>query len=164
MDAKYPTIGGVAICEMLEKELRYPIKFSGECWLFTGGAKNGFHGSLYYKGAPWQAHRLAFTLVKGPIPEGMKVLHSCDVGRCVNPDHLFLGTQTDNIADMDAKGRSNRPQPGEKNGRALLSESQVLEIRQLYDEGKSPLTLSETYGVSRSIIYKIGKRESWRHL
>lgn len=150
---------------LLERELRYPIQITDcGCWLFTGGSKNNFHGSLYYKGQPWQAHRLSFALTKGPIPEGLNVLHSCDVGMCIRPVHLFSGTQIDNIADMDAKGRSNRPQPGTKNGRALLTEQDVFEIRRLAADGMAPILIWEKYNVGQTAIHKIIHRKTWKHI
>jgi hypothetical protein len=149
----------------LETELRYPIEITENgCWLFTGGSKNSFHGSLYYKGQPWQAHRLSYTLTCKPIPDGFNVLHSCDVGMCIRPKHLFLGSQTDNIADMDAKGRSNRPQPGEKNGRALLTQQDVMRIRQLAADGKHAISIWQEFNVSLNTIRKIIRRDLWSHI
>src|SRR5258707_5704706 len=94
---------------LLCTELRYPIYIDNNgCWIFTGGSKNGFHGTLYYKGRSWRAHRLTFTLTRGEISEGQNALHEFDVGMCINPDHLFLRTQTNNVQDMSAKGQCKR--------------------------------------------------------
>lgn len=151
--------------DFLEEHLRYELTLNENgCWLFSGGSKNGYHGTLYYKGESWQAHRLAWTLTKGEIPKDLHVLHECDVPRCVNPDHLFLGTQEDNNADMEAKGRDNYPQPGEKNGRALLTEADVLDIRSLYDRGWYQSDIAIEYKVSASAITKIVNRRTWRHI
>ena len=154
------------VYEYITNHLRYPLTVThSNCWIFTGGSKNDFHGSLWYEGESWQAHRLVWILTQGKIPDGLFVLHKCDVGMCVNPEHLFLGTQTDNIADMDAKGRSNRLQPGEKNGRALLSELDVIEIRRLAVEGKTIVaTIARRYNVAFNTIDRIIKRQSWRHI
>ena len=151
--------------DYLRNHLRYPLDIdTSGCWIFTGGSKNGFHGSLYYEGESEQAHRLAWMLIKGKIPDGLFVLHKCDVGMCVNPDHLFLGTQEDNIADMDSKGRSNRPQLGEKNGRALISSLDVIEIRKLHSEGMIYAELARRYNLSISAIARIVTRQSWSHI
>lgn len=151
--------------EELATLLRYPLIITQDgCWLFTGGSKNGFHGSLWYEGESWQAHRLAFHLMCEPIPDGMKVLHTCDVGLCVNPGHLFLGTQTDNVADMASKGRDNRTRRGSENGRALVTEAEVRTIRELADKGVSSEDLREQYNLSKTAIYRIINRISWRHV
>jgi len=81
----------------------------GRCWIFTGKARLREYGSVAGRknGKPWPqyAHRLAWELTHGPIPEGLSVLHKCDVPLCCNPDHLFLGTQADNVHDAQRKGR-----------------------------------------------------------
>lgn len=149
----------------LERHLAYKIVIDENgCWIFTGGSKNNFHGSLWIDGKSVQVHRYAWELTQGEIPKGLFVLHKCDVGMCVNPEHLFLGTQVDNIVDMDTKGRSNRSQPGKKNGRATLTEQDVLEIRRLAAEGMTPIIIWKKYDVGKTTIYKIIKRELWSHI
>ena len=88
----------------------------------------------------------------------MEVLHSCDIKRCVNPSHLFLGTQADNIKDMVSKGRHAK---GEQNGRAKLNWQQVRRIR-LLRNNYSLLELGEMYGVDPSIISDISRGKSWK--
>lgn len=151
--------------EFLEEHLRYELALNEKgCWLFTGGSKNGHHGSLYYKGEPWQAHRLAWTLTKGEIPKDLHVLHECDIPRCVNPQHLFLGTQQDNNTDMEAKGRDNYPQPGERNGRALIKADDVVAIRNLYAQGKTQKEIAQQYTLSQSAVAKIVNKRTWSHI
>lgn len=77
---------------------------SGDCWMWTGKTLKGY-GSFSIRSAFYSAHRVAYTIVVGPIPEGMGVLHRCDQPLCVCPDHLFLGTHQDNMRDAAAKGR-----------------------------------------------------------
>lgn len=77
---------------------------SSGCWLWPRLLHNGY-GQTTWNSKPWRTHRLVWTLVNGPIPKGLLVLHRCDVRNCCNPDHLFLGTAADNTADMMAKGR-----------------------------------------------------------
>lgn len=78
----------------------------GPCWVFTGSDKGPWgHGRMHARKERTLAHRLSWEMANGPIPDGLQVLHHCDNGACVRPDHLFLGTQADNMRDMDAKGR-----------------------------------------------------------
>jgi hypothetical protein len=81
------------------------VNKSGECWLWNGSTNHGGYGQTYMKYRPVSAHRLAWTLEYGPIPDGAWVLHRCDTRNCVRPEHLFLGTPKDNTQDMLAKGR-----------------------------------------------------------
>lgn len=105
------------------------------------------------------AHRLAYMLAHGEIPEGMLVCHSCDNPSCVNPSHLFLGTARDNVADMDKKGRRvNPPRAGTSNGRASLTEIQIREIR---TSGKRQAQLAREYGVTKSQIHRIVHNQQW---
>lgn len=77
-----------------------------ECWLWSGAPTSTGYGKLAFPGGGWQsAHRFSWELHNGPVPDGLQVLHHCDVPLCVNPSHLFLGTHLDNMADMRAKGR-----------------------------------------------------------
>lgn len=80
------------------------------CWIFMGAKSSFGHGIIANAdGTRWRAHRLSWELTNGPIPDGMLVLHHCDVPPCVRPDHLFLGTQTDNMSDCVSKGRHYTP-------------------------------------------------------
>ena len=78
---------------------------SGDCWLWTGSLDKDGYGKTSINYKHWKTHRASWNYFVGPIPEGMSVLHKCDVRACCNPEHLWLGTQKDNLRDMFAKGR-----------------------------------------------------------
>jgi Flp pilus assembly pilin Flp len=126
------------------------------------------------------AHRVAWQEINGPIPEGMFICHTCDNPPCVNPEHLWLGTALDNARDRAAKGRSahNRPHsagPGERNGRALLTETQVREIIELHERegrrlvgrprvGLTRRQIGDRYGVSVPTVDAILSGRNWSHM
>lgn len=138
---------------------------SGACILFTGGSKTGKYGHrrISYRGKGEQAHRVAWILARGAIPDGLCVLHKCDVPNCINVDHLFLGTQLDNIADRDAKGRQVAHR-GSKASKAKLAEWQVQEIFRKLAAGQTCTELGAEYGVLPESIGRIRDRRNWRHV
>jgi len=132
------------------------------CWLWTGGWTDLDYGVVPRIDGERVAHRISWRLHRGPIPDGMKVLHRCDVRACANPDHLFLGTQMDNIADMVAKGRHRgAPQHGESNAMSKLTERQVIEIRDLHSRGISQHRIAQRYGVAVMTINRAVRRHTW---
>lgn len=141
---------------------RFDAKFvrgsDAECWMWTAGLRGGY-GGIKVGRTVRLAHRVAYELYIGPIPEGLCVCHHCDVRTCVNPAHLFLGTNADNVVDRNFKNRQAR---GEKIGRAKLTETKVLEIRAA--EGLSQRRLAASYGVSLSLISYIRNGKSWAHV
>jgi hypothetical protein len=136
------------------------------CWLWTGHRDKDGYGILPYDGKLLRAHRVSWELHNGPIPAGIKVLHSCDTPPCVNPAHLFAGTQRRNIEDMIAKGRGRySDRHGERNSAAKLSECDVLTIRAEYAAGGvTHADLAAGYGVCATLIGLIVRRERWGHL
>jgi len=133
------------------------------CWLWQKAKDGGGYGRVGYDGKNRKAHQVAWQINFGPIPKGLSVLHRCDVRHCVNPTHLFLGTQDDNMKDCARKGRIvNRPAHGEANPMARLSRSQVEEIRGLYPR-LSQNAIAKHYGVSQMTINRIVNGKTWRH-
>lgn len=149
---------------LMDRLLQDHVKVEGpletECWLWTGATTGANYGSVWWEGKYISVHRAAFECSNGPIPKGIWVLHKCDNPCCFNPDHLFSGTGQDNAIDMHTKGCGFIPQ-GERQGQSKLKEAEVLEIRRLLNEGHTQRSLGETYGVSHSIIGRIGKRQAW---
>lgn len=134
-------------------------KLTKPCKLFTGSLDCAGYGRVCRHGTR-RAHRAAYMDVYGLIPKGQPVLHHCDVRNCIEPEHLYLGTQKDNMRDMVMRGRANRPNGG-KNGRALLKEEDVLHIRR---SGFNFTTLAKYYGVSRACIHAIKTYKTWQWL
>lgn len=120
------------------------------CHLWTSAKDGSGYGSFLAFGKNVRAHRLAWELVNGPIPKGMLVCHRCDVPLCVNVDHLWLGTNQDNMTDMVVKGRSTRGRKVTGKLRADLIEI----IRKSKLDGG---TLARRYGVTRQAIWKVRK-------
>ena len=140
---------------------RYTVT-ENECWEWRGSVNKGGYGTTWKNGRCMLAHRYFYEAIVGCIPDGLFVLHRCDNRKCVNPDHLFLGTQQDNVSDMIAKGRRPR-QCGEINGRALLSESDVQSIRQRYDRGGITYDdLATEYNVGRSTVASVILNRNWQ--
>lgn len=130
------------------------------CWLWTGAGAAGY-GLFWHERRNEGAHRFAFRMAHGRLPVGVS-RHACNVPFCVNPAHVFEGTQAQNIADKVAAGRQAR---GDTNGRAILSAEQVMQIRARYaGGGETHDTLAATFGVDRTNIYAILNRKTWRHL
>lgn len=109
------------------------------------------------------AHRVSYELFVGAIPQGLFVLHACDNRKCVNPAHLSVGTASDNMRDMVAKGRGNNA-VGERNKGALLTKTQVITIRAVRMFFNSNQEIADIYGVGRRCIDRIIKGELWKHL
>lgn len=131
------------------------------CWPWTGSTDGKGYGKLHVRPKMWSAHRLAWKIHYGALDDNLSVLHRCDNPRCVNPDHLFLGTVADNNADMRAKGRHAH---GEKQYRALLTADQVRSIRQKATDGTSLTEIARQMGVSRSSIGAIVRGKLWKHI
>lgn len=135
------------------------------CWEWTGRRSRGY-GAVMPDGAKGRctsAHRYAYELLHGPIPVGLVVRHTCDNPPCIRPDHLILGTQSDNLADMVARGRNHRP-VGELNSSARLTEADVRYIRNARITGVSGAALAARFGVPRNTIYGAANRHSWKHV
>lgn len=141
---------------------RLPSRDPTSCWLWDGYVQSGGYGQIEISGTLWLAHRLSWTLHRGKIPAGLLVLHTCDTPRCCNPDHLFLGTPADNVADMIAKGRMCADRSYAKRPRhRVLSDDAV---RAILSSSESLSALARLHGVARGTIWNIRVGKSKKHL
>jgi hypothetical protein len=143
------------------RRLERNSKRVGECIEYTGTLQAAGYGVIQISKRRTQAHRVSFELHNGPIPEGMMVRHMCDNPPCINPDHLELGGQTENMADMVERGRSL---PGERQPNAKLTDEQALKIISRLRLGETQRSLAIEYGVSHTTIYSIASNKGWKHL
>jgi len=179
----------------LTPEMRFwqKVEKTDGCWFWLGARNSDGYGSFNIGNHGTGAHRIAYTLEVGNIPQGVSVLHSCDNRACVRPGHLFLGTQQDNVTDMMKKGRGNkasgdqnasrlypgihrwgpthtlrlhpeRQARGERVAKAKLTSTQVIEIRTQWKQGMSQHALARKFGVTLSCIHWIVSGKTWRHL
>lgn len=140
-----------------------------DCWEWQASGLEKGYGTFYVNKKKYLSHRVSWQMAFGKIPEGLKVLHECDNPKCVNPLHLFLGTQKDNMEDMTEKGRRASADkirnPGEKNGSHKLTAGQVQVIRNKYSSGgTSHRKLAKEMNIGTTQISRILKHESWKDL
>lgn len=145
------------------------IKNKNFCWNWTGG-NNGFgYGRFRFKNKKYGAHRFSYELHNGPIPKknghhGTCVLHKCDNRKCVNPDHLFLGTHSDNMKDKVKKGRCNSSK-GENRFNHKLKNNNIKLIKNLYKSGNfSQRQLAKKFNVSQTAIRYLLINKTWKHI
>lgn len=136
-----------------------------ECWNWTRYLDPHGYGGFRHGGRSGRcriAHRVAFELTYGEIPDGLVICHKCDNPTCCNPNHLFQGTHADNVRDKVAKGRQHR---GENHPGSKLTAKQVQSLRQRYAAGKDTVaSLASELGVHEETIRKIVNRQRWAHV
>jgi DNA-binding XRE family transcriptional regulator len=133
----------------------------GNCWVFLGYRDDAGYGNFWFQGKMQLAHRVSFFLEHGRWPEP-NALHRCDNRACNRPSHLFEGTQIENIADRDAKGRTVVPdQRGVKHSQAKLNPEKVREIRAALRSGEKQTAVAKRLGVSRSAINNVANGYCW---
>lgn len=160
MRRKRREAGALPVPETAEQAIEQntcPVTETG-CTLWTGDVNANGYGRISFKKRAYLAHRFVWEHVNGPIPPNVLVCHKCDTPLCVNPDHLFLGTQQDNLADMVSKGRHIR---GSRHPLSKLNPDAVRAIRASSDP--HPVA-AETFGVSRALIRKVRNRSAWSHV
>lgn len=154
--------GGPIVCS-LKCRLLFNIKTRGTCWLWTGYRNREGYGRISSREGPKSAHRVSYEIFKGPIPEGSLVCHSCDHPWCVNPAHLWVGTNQDNMTDMIKKGRQGKLY-GEESSNSKLSEKQVHKILDLLEKGIRRSVIAKKFKVCKSTIDLIKQGRSWKHI
>lgn len=132
-----------------------PVPEAG-CWLWIGNQRQNGYGVITNAYQQLLAHRVAYELYKSPIPKGLVVCHKCDTPCCVNPDHLFLGTQKENIHDMMKKGRKRV-----QDGYTQFKPEDIIAIRA---DNRRHKLIAKDYGCGRSTISTIKRNETWKHV
>jgi hypothetical protein len=135
------------------------------CWIYQGATrKKGMpYGWVAYKKTQMNAHRASWIHSNGEIPEGLNVCHKCDVPQCINPEHLFLGTQKENILDMWNKKRHPKINlGGEKSPAAKLTLEQVREIRFMLSQKIKQKFIAEKFKISQVAISNIKNKKRWQ--
>ena len=147
----------------INEKIEYEIV--GDCWECISGECVKGYMRLCIKYSRVYAHRYMYEMyiLKGnSIPDGLFVLHSCDNKKCINPDHLFLGTKSDNNKDRALKGRSDK---GTDRYNSILDENKVKLIRLYYElKLKNQIELAEMFNVSQGAIYNVVSRKRWKHI
>lgn len=135
-----------------------PMTAGDGCWLWQGPIRGDGYGIARYQNDSWTAHRVAWMILKGPLPKGRNnyVCHTCDVRACVNPRHLFLGTARDNNRDCHAKGRNRGG-----NGAGKITRPQVEEMLQLAMRGFTGIEIAKRFGLSHRNVHLILNGDRW---
>jgi hypothetical protein len=149
----------------LEERFWSKVRKTDTCWLWTAQLNNKGYGRFFYYPKTTRrgsyglyAHRVSWNLAHGDIPAKMRVLHKCDTPACVRPDHLFIGTQRDNIRDCIAKGRSH------PYGGWIRSKLTPNDVRTIRSDPRKHHIIAADYGLLRNAVWKIKHRKSWVHV
>jgi hypothetical protein len=141
------------------------VKITDTCWIWTGSSyvyQGGQrYGCFWMNNKTTRAHRASWILHYGDIPAGMFICHKCDNSICVNPNHLFIGTHSDNMRDAVVKGRAFI---GELGYQTILTNKSVLSIRKEYHNGATQICLANKYGVAESTIGRTVRGQNWNHV
>lgn len=142
----------------VSERLAHHSERAGDCTEWTGYRDKDGYGQIQVDGRPERAHRVAYELRHGAIPEGQLLRHTCDNPPCINPDHLVPGDEAENSQDMIERGRSLA---GERNPAAKLSPQDVARIRDLAGSGVQQREIAESFSLGQSHVSRIVRGESW---
>ena len=126
------------------------------CWVFTGAVSKNGYGVIQFDGRLYSAHRLAYLLTHGEVADGLVVMHSCDNKRCCNPDHLSVGTHSENVKDAYRRGLATPNKAA-----ARLARGDVVEIKKRLRAGESQSVIAADYGVKQCTISNINTGKRW---
>lgn len=151
------------ITKQWEERFWDKVKKTDGCWLWLASTAGKGYGQFPIPGEQRcvYAHRLSYWLHKGPIPKGKQVCHTCDNPRCVNPEHLWVGSCAENLQDMKDK---DRHLCGSKNSRAKLTEDQVRQIRVCLSSGMTQVRIALAFGISQIEVSRIHRKLRWAHV
>lgn len=140
------------------------LRITPGCWIWTANIDRYGYGKIKIAGKDLKAHRFSYSIYVNAEIGSLYVLHRCDNPRCVNPDHLFVGTAADNMKDRDRKGRRSTKsgwprRSGSSHGRSKLTETDVIAIR---SDSRTQVEIAKQFGVGRTQISKIKCGENWR--
>ena len=149
--------------EVIETILsRIVVEPESNCWVWQGAKRNGGYGNIKHRGKSIATHRTIWEYYNGPIPDGIHVLHKCDNPPCCNPDHLFLGTHTDNVRDMDNKGRRRTVCTyGEQHYKTSLTLKEAMAIKK---DSRFQRLIAKDYRISESTVSHIKNGYTWKQL
>jgi hypothetical protein len=146
---------------LLDRCEKQPGPLETECWIWTLGLWKGY-GRGFWNSRREGAHRLSYKAFIGPFPEHLQINHHCDDRSCINPEHLYVGTQLDNIHDMWNRGRAWERPPGSTC--PTLTEADVLEIREMAAEGYAQSLIAECFGITQGNVGYIVRGDTWREV
>lgn len=154
MNQAYCPCGGIASLARSIRNFWDKVEKTNHCWLWIGSINLDGYGNFWSENRSEKAHRFSYLIHFGEIPKGKSVLHKCDNPRCVNPDHIYIGTQSDNMKDRSARGRIDLK--GIKNPNCKLSTEQVLEIRHLRNKEKwTQSRIAKKFSIAQSHVSKL---------
>lgn len=147
--------------ERLEKFTK--INPDTECWIWAGSKNKKGYGQIHFEGKTRIAHRVSYEINIGGIPKNILVCHSCDNPSCINPSHLFLGTNLDNSNDKFSKGRG-RALIGQENGNSKLSTDEVIKIKSMLKNNESSYSIARKFNVKGETVLSIKNKLTWSHI